>query len=442
MAADPRSAASSALFDALSGQLWGRSPAAWTQPGPDLALSEADLAAGLAALRAQLEDGDSSLVPRIYSGSRPVGFRLDAHLPAPGEGLAAWEARLAAGPGGPQIGMVIEDAQSLGGALWARAVGVVRQIAARRGLPAGGCHAELFISNTQRSFFGVHKDSLETLTLVVRGRKRFLVWPFAVFADHEAVGAKGPEAQINLPADLDLEPYRDQATVLEGGPGDLLFWPASHWHVAEAAAPGFVSTMTVAFFPSPARAAGCPFRISNEAITRFGADGFSPAWAPYADPGRAGGAAAVAGQLDQTLRALLADPTVERARAEFGLSFATGWGFRRVPEEGPAEEISLQDAVITDADHPLQWASPDEAGFPMSVHGLVLTTTPAYIPMAQHLNAGGRFSVAALAARFCGPTLSEDDLLGALSALSAVRYLQVERAEQTERAEQAEQAEG
>ena len=212
----------------------------------------------------------------------------------------------------------------------------------------------------------------------------------------------------------------------------LLFWPASHWHVAEAAAPGFVSTMTVAFFPSPARAAGCPFRISNEAITRFGADGFSPAWAPYADPGRAGGAAVVAGQLDQTLRALLADPTVERARAEFGLSFATGWGFRRVPEEGPAEEISLQDAVITDADHPLQWASPDEAGFPMSVHGLVLTTTPPYIPLALHLNGGGRFSVAALAARFCGPTLSEDDLLGALSALSAVRYLQVERAEQAE----------
>ena len=43
-----------------------------------------------------------------------------------------------------------------------------------------------------------------------------------------------------------LEDYRDKA-VLEGGPGDVLYWPSHYWHIGEGA--GSVSSMvTLAFF--------------------------------------------------------------------------------------------------------------------------------------------------------------------------------------------------
>jgi hypothetical protein len=321
--------------------------------------------------------------------------------------------------------MVVQEAQSLGGPLWWSALSVARAIYRRRGMAPGGAHSEIFLGNYRRSFLHVHKDSLETLTFVVRGRKRFLVWPYEVFADRPEVFEGGETAQINLDADLDYAPYRDRAIVLEGGPGDVLFWPASYWHVAEGVDDGFVTTATVAFFPSASRSAGCPFRIANEAIVRFAADGFASKDPSYPAPIDAQGVAGVVEGLDATLNRLLQDPTVHRARREFALMWTTAMGFRRVPEEGPAPELQAGDLIEVDPENPLRWVDVDEGGFPTSVNGLVVTATPLYLPLVEHLNRGGRFVVGALVDGFARDKLSEQDVLDALGALAAVRYLHV-----------------
>ncbi|MDB4929021.1 MAG: hypothetical protein JWM10_1505 [Myxococcaceae bacterium] len=415
----------SAVLDAIAHEHWGRSPAVWRAPNEvPYATPEAVLAA-LRGLHARLDGGDTATIPRVYADGQPVGFRMDEHLPAEGEGFDAWEARVAAWARGRELGMLVSEVQSLGGDLWWSAVAVARALYERRGVTPGGAHSEIFFGNYRKSFFGVHKDSLETVTFVLRGRKRFLVWPYEVFADRPEVFEGAEASQVNLDPELDYGPHRDRAVVLEGGPGDVFFWPASYWHVAEGVDDAFVTTATVAFFPSASRASGCPFRIANEAISRFAVDGFSSADPPYAAPTSAGGVRAIVDGLDATLRRLLDDETVRRARREFGLMWATAYGFRRVPEEGPAPALDPADVFEVDAENPLRWLDGEDAGFPTSVNGLVVTATPAFLPLVEHLNKGGRFVVGELVAAFARDTLSEQDVLDALGALGSVRFYEL-----------------
>jgi hypothetical protein len=413
------------LLDAIATDHWGTRPGVWRAPSrAPYATPEAVLAA-LRGLHDQLDGGDTIIVPRVYADARPIGFQLAAHLPAEGESFAAWEDRLRDWARGRELGMVVRDAQALGGSLWWSALSVARAIYERRGMSPGGAHSEIFLGNYGRSFFHVHKDSLETLTFVVRGRKRFLVWPYEVFADRPEVFEGGERAQINLDPDFDYAPYRDKAIVLEGEPGDVLFWPASYWHVAEGVDDHFVTTVTVAFFPSASRSAGCPFRLANEAIVRFAADGFASRDPIYPAPVDAQGVAGVVESVDATLHRLLDDPTVRRARREFALMWTTAMGFRRVPEEGAPPELEPASVIEVDPENPLRWVDVDEAGFPTSVNGLVVTATPAYLPLVEHLNRGGRFVVGALLDAFARDTLSEQDVLDALGALGGVRYFRV-----------------
>ena len=414
-----------AVLDAITADHWATRPGVWRAPSAVPYATPDALLAALRGLFAQLDGGDTIVVPRVYADARPVGFRLDAHLPAEGESFAAWEDRLREWARGRELGMVVQEAQSLGGPLWSSALSVARAIYRRRGMTPGGAHSEIFLGNYRRSFFHVHKDSLETLTFVVRGRKRFLVWPYEVFADRPEVFEGGEGAQINLDPDLDYGPYRDKAIVLEGGPGDVLFWPASYWHVAEGVDDAFVTTVTVAFFPSSTRSAGCPFRLANEAIVRFAADGFVSEDPSYPAPVDAQGVAGVVDGLDATLHRLLEDPTVRRARREFALMWTTAMGFRRVPEEGAAPDLEPAHVIEIDPENPLRWVDVDEDAFPTSVNGLVVTATRAYLPLVEHLNRGGRFVVGALLDTFARDSLSEQDVLDALGALGAVRYFRV-----------------
>jgi len=420
-----------AVIDAIAKEHWGTKPGVWSQPASVPYATEGDVLDALRNLGVQLEEGDTVIVPRVYANAKPVGFRLDEHLPKDGEAYRAYEDRLRAWAGGRELGMVVSDVQSLGGALWWSALAVARAIYTSRGMTPGGAHSEIFFGNYKSSFFRVHKDSLETVTFVIRGRKRFLVWPYEVFADRPEVMAGGETAQINLDPDLDYEEFRDRASVLEGGPGDVLFWPASYWHVAEGVDDDFVTTITVAFFPSATRSAGCPFRLTNEAIVRFAVDGFASEDPVYPAPAGPEGVRNVVRDVESTLQRLLDNRTVRRARREFALMWTTAMGFRRVWEEGPPPELDDATVIAVDPENPLCWVDTNDDGFPTSVNGLVVTATPAYLPLIEHLNRGGRFVVGELVDGFARDSLSRQDIFDALGALGAVRYFEVSASPET-----------
>ncbi|MCX4247771.1 JmjC domain-containing protein [Paraliomyxa miuraensis] len=129
--------------------------------------------------------------------------------------------RLQAATPGETIGLILNDYHCLDDELWRRIRGFFRAWFERTGMPAGGATADIFLASYPVTPFGVHQDTQDVFTWVVSGEKRFLVWPPEVFDGVD-------------PRTVDYEDYRDRATVLEGAPGDLMFWPSTHWHIAES----------------------------------------------------------------------------------------------------------------------------------------------------------------------------------------------------------------
>lgn len=405
--------------------LWGRAPRAWRAPFAAPFATEADVFRALLTLTDRLDGGETTIHPRVFRGIEPAGFHLGVHAARAEDGdLAGFQARLA--DTGAEVGMVVAEAMALDPVLWRRARRFQHALHAEVGMPAGGAHAEIFMGNYVRSFFGVHKDRLETFTFIVRGRKRFLVWPFEALAE---LGGLPPDAPLHASRidDMDVDAWREHAVVLEGGPGDVLFWPASYWHVAEDVEGGFVTTLTLAFGPSAMLAAGSPFRLAEAGAKAAGDDAYATddAAAPaVVGPDDVPGALAAA---EERLRSWMADPVLAQSHRDAVLVWLSTGGFKVGPEQLPVPELAPEDWIASDAACPILWDEPHEDGFPCAANGIVLTTTPAFVPLCRALNAGGRFRVGDLMAGFSDGegAPSAEDVRAALCQLASAHAVWV-----------------
>lgn len=86
-----------------------------------------------------------------------------------------------------------------------------------------GCYANMhvFMGNNPVSYMGVHRDLFDVFCFIIDGNKRFRVWPHGYFDHH-------PDRKI-----FEYDEYKKDSILLEGKPGDILYWPKSYWHVAE-----------------------------------------------------------------------------------------------------------------------------------------------------------------------------------------------------------------
>lgn len=411
------------FLDAVAETHWLRRPGAWAAPFPAPYATEAEVFDGLVALRGRIESGEEEVFPRVFGGDRPAAFEVARHLPRAEDGdLAGFEARVAAERATADTGMVVGDAATLTPTLWRRAMGFLGGLYARVGMPAGGAHAEVFFGDYARSFFGVHKDRLETFTFVVRGRKRFLVWPLEVLAEAAGLDDGATFHAFNFD-NLDLAPYRAQATVLEGGPGDVLYWPASHWHEAVQSAPGFVTTLTLALAPSTMLAAGSPLRLAQEGFDEAGRDGYAPLDPALPAPRDGAAVQAAIARVEASLTRVLTDPRFVAAREDATLQWLSAMGFKRGPVRLAVPTLDPDDRLTVLS--PVLQGTPREGGVTCAANGILLASDPAYLPLVERLSAGGTHRVGDLVAAFASteghPTA--EGVVEALAHLTAAHAL-------------------
>ena len=133
---------------------------------------------------------------------------------------------------GGDFELVVNQLQSDSGDLWLRLRDFARPLYAEAGFPAGGADAVLFLRNHPTTSFGVHKDRASVFAFLLSGRKKILAW--------EEHGYRGEPFSSRYSA------FLTNAHLLEGNPGDVLYWPSTHWHVGEAE-PGFSMSINVGF---------------------------------------------------------------------------------------------------------------------------------------------------------------------------------------------------
>jgi len=98
----------------------------------------------------------------------------------------------------------------------------VRDMIEHTGQPCGGVDSSIFIGSYSQTPFGVHRGQMSVMTFPVYGIKRFLLWPRGYGQEH-----------IDIQDSLSYDAHRGAAQVLQAQPGDLMYWPADWWHVAD-----------------------------------------------------------------------------------------------------------------------------------------------------------------------------------------------------------------
>ncbi len=229
---DPADWQAPTFWDELAACHRERVPGVWRRPFGDAPIDLGRAFDWAVCGADNLRSGDKRSRFRIYT---TMGVELPPtpeRLPFAADGSIADYVRRVDDES-PESGLVINNLQATCPDAWRVCRALLGEIRRHCGQTVGGASCEIFAGAYRRGPFGVHKDDQDVITLVLEGKKRFVLWPYARFADR---GEVLPASELK-PVALNRFDHREAmegAIVLEGLPGDVFYWPAEWWHVAES----------------------------------------------------------------------------------------------------------------------------------------------------------------------------------------------------------------
>jgi 50S ribosomal protein L16 3-hydroxylase len=211
-------------WDELAARWWERSVVVFRGVGAPFTLPDS-FACAVAAGRHQRGRTHDLAARRDVQFSiegQPQAF-VDRWLPvARDRGLAGYAARLAGALGDRRHALMIHRFHSHGHAVWSAARAMFAPLWQRIGLPLTGAITTLFHGDYEATPTGVHKDRFTTMMFALAGRKRMRFWPARPWTE--------PVSTVTR-----YDAYVATSFAVEVGPGDVLYWPSSYYHVGEAA---------------------------------------------------------------------------------------------------------------------------------------------------------------------------------------------------------------
>lgn len=293
--------------------------------------------------------------------------------------------------------LVVNKVCELSPLLWERARRFLAPLFARVGFAPGPTNTQLFLSNCRYTPFGVHKDFASVFSTVVRGPKRMLVWPYEALAPH--VG--DPDVDLRYEGHeldgLDPEDARASATLLHGETGDLLYWPASYWHVSPADERGPLSlTFNVSVASTQPRHV---FNALTEHLMRRGVVR-PPAVPTPRDPGGQTTLPAPIQAIEGALRGMIDRGELAEILAEGWMEHVSAYGFVERPRRRDVELLPTL-RLRGEPSFPVLWRRRGDGSLVICANGqtIYFEADRGVLELIATLNAGETFSVAELAAR-------------------------------------------
>ena len=140
------------------------------------------------------------------------------------ESLTGFFDRTAKGFKDRKFGINIHHLQLASPELWFRSREFVHGLAEVTGqLPTQRWDIDTFFGTYEATPFGIHQDNASVFAFGIRGNRTYYAWPDEYFE-------KGDPALHN-PDVQAIEPHLKHAIRMDIGPGDVAYWPSSHWHI-------------------------------------------------------------------------------------------------------------------------------------------------------------------------------------------------------------------
>jgi hypothetical protein len=404
----PRGNSDPEFFKHFADRYWGKRPVVIRAPFPDLIVSSRSAFAALVTASESFRACTDVPKMRVNVDGGFLLADMDQRLPLPSDlNIDAYAERLRGWLAGRPFLLTLEEYYRYDLPFWRALRSWLRGLYARVGLPSSFFLPNLWFGIYERTPFGIHTDHAETFAYLVMGKKRFLVWPYEVFSSSRAYRTPGGDHL----GTAHYEPHLGRAIVLEGRPGDLLYWPESYWHlgVSDGVSPTLSCNFAYVNRELPrheglelvlrelshlARDAG------GEALT---ADSYS---FDFAQP--AATAQMLPAQVQrarEVLGALVGHASLDDALQRAWLNRVTGLGLRDLPSLRTGLVLGDGDWVQGNPDDPIV-CLPMEEHHLVSANGLTLTAPPdpSVAALVSRLNEGRRWKVCELeqSARFAG----------------------------------------
>jgi hypothetical protein len=397
-------------------RFWGRRGTVLSAPAGVPLVSADHVFARLVAASEHWGGADRSFVPELFVEHAQALTDIDRFLPTVADrSVAGWSARVAAQLKGRTFGFVVDDYHVHDELIWRRLRQFVRELYDLTGLPGEQAKATLFLGNYARTPFGLHRGRSDNFMFVVDGVKRIRAWPDEFFV--------GKPDMTNR---LDYERYNDASVVLEAKPGEVIYWPASYWHIGEDAG-GPSIAISLALFMDPQPGADLAQTLEQAIATRS-------TGAPRRRVTAGKGIKDDVRRDLQTLRQVTRDPSLPLALAADHLNRVTAAGFARVPSPAAARPLGDRDVVRGDAGFPLRWVTVgDEIVCSANGHAIALPGDPRMPGLLRRLTSSEPLRVGDLMARYSGTvrrgavefTASRREIRTLLERLLALRAITV-----------------
>ena len=254
----------------------------------------------------------------------------------------------------------------------------------------------LFFGNYDKTPRGIHKDPVDIFLFVIEGRKKMYLWPEEFFqeGDHDAR------------LDSDFAVLRRDAIVLEGEPGDVIYWPSGYWHVGESVG-GLSLSLSLAL--KPLQPSSEILDHLKQYIEEFVHASLDEGHFPTTPEELEESAAMIAGVTKLALKALqkaTRDSDFAEAIQVSWLDRLTASGSDPVPPPLPLKALADEAFVQGAPEYPILWIPLADHHVACSANGHAFTVPadPKIIKLLERLNSGETLQVKTLIEEHTGVT--------------------------------------
>jgi hypothetical protein len=157
--------------------------------------------------------------------------------------LTGYQQRVALESGDAECGLVLYNAHCYDDALFLVAREFLAPYLRQLGLPPSGIDVDIFSGNYRSTPTGIHTDSADNFSYVVDGKKTYAFWPNEAFSSNRQ--AKGGHVVLGT---RDFERSIECRDIVTADAGEIVYWPASYWHIGLGSGSEYVTTVNVALY--------------------------------------------------------------------------------------------------------------------------------------------------------------------------------------------------
>lgn len=213
---------SGAFWDEFIGKYWNSGPVLVRKPFAEPLLTAEDAFEIMKRAGNNRQSSESNEKYVFVNGGKRI-CDLDEYLPrAADRSLQEYTERLSRLVEDQEITLLLPKLQLYDSGLWMRVRVFLKPLYERIGIPASAADLDMFYGQYDRTPHGIHRDEASNFSYVISGKKKMLFWAADAF----------PTQTGRLLGTTRYEDHLESAIELEAEPGDVMFWPASYWHIA------------------------------------------------------------------------------------------------------------------------------------------------------------------------------------------------------------------